>query len=308
MFAGVMKPSTPPRRLRTATRQAIASVFERQDYAALEAIYCYDGGDEFWREKRGPCQRLGIKLAEVLLGRLRPDGRSLYVGAGVAEIPMLAMETMDLGREVAAYNLREEEVTLLNQACKPFAFRFMSGDARAATGRFDHLWIVSVLNDPERFPHLSALSYGQTHPVAFDTVAFAREREEVFAHMKPEKIILPFVQRPHRRYRERLLADEANELEMFFQEFKQVNAGIARHGCLAAGSLGIGRPDWSGNDEDAIRRQRMGDVLHELCRPLAAQNRERFKAHDHVEALFARPERFALAGFEPEVGKLSVFL
>ena len=181
MFTEAMKPSTPPRRLKTATRQAIASVFERQDYAALGAIYCYDGGEEFWREKRGPCQRLGIKLAEVLLGRLRPDGRSLYVGAGVAEIPMLAMETMDLGREVAAYNLREEEVTLLNQACKPFPFRFRSGDARMATGRFDHLWIVSVLNDPERFPHLSALSYGQTHPVAFDTVAFAREREDVSA-------------------------------------------------------------------------------------------------------------------------------
>jgi hypothetical protein len=176
-----MKPSTPRRRLKPATRRAIAGIFERQDYAALGAIYCYEGGEEFWRAKRGPCQRLGIRLAEVLLGRLEPGGRSLYVGAGVAEIPMLAMETMELGRVVAAYNLREEEVVLLNQACKPFPFRFTSGDARAATGRVDHLWIVSVLNDPERFPQLAALSYGQANPVTFDPVAFGREREEVAA-------------------------------------------------------------------------------------------------------------------------------
>jgi hypothetical protein len=176
-----MQRSAPRRRLKAATRRAIAGIFERQDYAALGAIYCYDGGEEFWREKRGPCQRLGIKLAEVLLGRLKPGGRSLYVGAGVAEIPVLAMETMELGRDVAAYNLRQDEVVLLNQACKPFPFRFTYGDARQAAAGVDHLWIVSVLNDPERFPHLAALSYGQADPVTFDPVAFAEERDEVAA-------------------------------------------------------------------------------------------------------------------------------
>jgi len=167
------------RRLKPATRQAIAGIFERQDYAALGAIYCYDGGDEFWQEKRGPCQRLGIELAEVLLGRLRPGGRSLYVGAGVAEIPMLAMETMELDRTVAAYNLRQEEVILLNQACKSFPFEYRCGDAGTAEGTFDHVWIVSVLNDPEQFPELSALSYGKANPVVFDPAAFSREREIV---------------------------------------------------------------------------------------------------------------------------------
>jgi len=174
-----MKGGTPPRRLKSATRQAIAGIFERQDYAALGAIYCYDGGEEFWREKRGPCQRLGVELAEVLLGRLRPGGRSLYVGAGVAEIPMLAMETMELGRTVAAYNLREEEVILLNQACKSFPFEYRYGDAGTAEGIFDHVWIVSVLNDPEQFPELSALSYGKANPAVFDPAAFIREREVV---------------------------------------------------------------------------------------------------------------------------------
>jgi len=176
-----MKPSEPQRRLKSTTRQAIAGIFERQDYAALGAIYCHDGGEEFWQEKRGPCQRLGVELAEVLLGRLRRGGRSLYVGAGVAEIPILAMETMELDRAVAAYNLREAEVILLNQACKSFPFHYRHGDAGAAAGIFDHLWIVSVLNDPERFPELSALSYGQANPAVFDPAAFTRERAEVRA-------------------------------------------------------------------------------------------------------------------------------
>lgn len=167
------------RRLAPETRRAIAAIFERQDYAALGAIYCYEGGEEFWRERRGPCQRLGIKLAEALLGRLPAGGRSLYVGAGVAEIPVLAMEAMELGREVAAFNLRETEVTLLNQACKALPFQFQWGDAGLATGFFDHLWIVSVLNDPERFPELSALSYGTANPVTFDPDAFGRERAKV---------------------------------------------------------------------------------------------------------------------------------
>ncbi len=166
-------------RLQPATRKAIASIFERQDYAALGAIYCYEGGEEFWRQKRGPCQRLGIKLAEVLLGRLTKGGRSLYVGAGVAEIPVLVMEAMELGRELIAYNLRHDEVTLLNQACRSLPFAFIHGDAQAAPGRFDHVWIVSVLNDPERFPNLSALSYGHANPVTFAPPAFSKERDEV---------------------------------------------------------------------------------------------------------------------------------
>ena len=87
--------------LHPATLQSITRIFDALDYAALGAIYCHEGGDAFWEERRGPCQELGIRLAEVLRGRLRPNGRSLYVGAGVAELPMLAMETMDLQRTVA---------------------------------------------------------------------------------------------------------------------------------------------------------------------------------------------------------------
>lgn len=170
-----------PRPLLPQTRAAIAALFKRLDYAALGRIYCDEGGDAFWKAKKGPCQTLGIKLAEMLRGRLKQGGRSLYVGAGVAELPVLAMESMELGRAVVACNLREDEVTMLNQACNDVPFHFIHQDAGDVGGAFDHVWIVSVLNDPERFPELSALSYGRANPVLFDVAAFTQEREAVVA-------------------------------------------------------------------------------------------------------------------------------
>ncbi len=162
-----------------STRQAIAEVFDRLDYKRLESIYCYEGGDEFWRKKREPCRRLGSKVAEALIKKLPPGGRSLYVGAGVTELPALLTEALELQRQVEPYNLRRSEVSILNRACRSLPVRFRAQDASLATGLFDHLWMVSVLNDPERFPHLSPLSYGRADPVTFDPVRFQKERRIV---------------------------------------------------------------------------------------------------------------------------------
>ncbi|TAL08812.1 MAG: hypothetical protein EPO02_12030 [Nitrospirae bacterium] len=167
--------------LRPATLQAIARIFDAVDYGALGPIYCHEGGDAFWEERRGPCQELGSNLAGVLRDRLAPNGRSLYVGAGIAELPLLVMETMELNRTVAAYNLRADEVPLLNNACAGMPFEFQARDAREAVGTFDHLWIVSVLNDPECFPELGSLSSARANPVTFDPDAFAVERRAAFA-------------------------------------------------------------------------------------------------------------------------------
>jgi len=169
------------RRLRPATRAAIAAIFRRLDYRTLGRIYCDEGGDAFWHAKQGPCRRLGIKLAEALRARLPARGHSLYVGAGVAELPVLAMETLELGRTVTACNLRADEVAVLNRACEGFPFRLLHQDAGEVQGIFDHVWMVSVLNDPERFPTLSDLSYGRANPVLFDVAAFTKERDVVVA-------------------------------------------------------------------------------------------------------------------------------
>lgn len=92
---------------------------------------------------------------------------------------MLMMEVGELCRRVDAFNLRQDEVRVLNQATADSGLRFLAGDAGAAMIRVDHLWIVSVLNDPERFPHLSALSYGRAVPLTFDPARFSAERRTV---------------------------------------------------------------------------------------------------------------------------------
>jgi len=162
-------------RLSATTKKEIARMYNSLDYTGLGPIYCDEGGDAFWQDRRGPCQKMGIAIAKELRARLLPHGRSLYVGAGVPEIPVLLMEQLELGRTVCPYNLRKGEVAILNQTGGiPFCF----GSAESATGNFDHLWIVSVLNDPEEFPNLSVLfSYGRADPLAFDTSAFTHERE-----------------------------------------------------------------------------------------------------------------------------------
>jgi hypothetical protein len=163
----------------SVTRRAIKEIFARLDYARLGPIYCDEGGDEFWAAKRGLCQRLGTTVANALFSRLKPGGTSLYVGAGVAEIPPLVMEALDLGRRMVACNLRRQEVQVLNRACTGFPIRFQHQDAGSVKDRVDHLWLVSVLNDPERFPELSVLSYGRANPVTFDARKFLPQQRTV---------------------------------------------------------------------------------------------------------------------------------
>ncbi|HEY7531356.1 MAG TPA: hypothetical protein VH681_01080 [Nitrospiraceae bacterium] len=159
-----------------ATDHAIASVYEQLDYRTLGRVYCYEGGDDFWRAKRRPCIRLGGVVATALRARLGRGGRSLYVGAGVAELPLLMVEVLELHRRVDPYNLRRAEVAVLNRACRAVPVIFRREDASSARGKFDHIWIVSVLNDPERFPQAAALSYGKADPVMFVPQRFERER------------------------------------------------------------------------------------------------------------------------------------
>ena len=168
-------------KLAPATRCLVAEIYGRLDYGALGPVYCYEGGKEFWRAKRRPCECLGSRVAVLLKRKLGRGGRSLYVGAGVAELPALIMETVELGRTVEPYNLRRAEVAALNPACDSIPLTFHAGDAARAQGRFDHLWIVSVLNDPERFPHLSPLSYGRGNPLTLDPLKFGKERRIVRA-------------------------------------------------------------------------------------------------------------------------------
>jgi hypothetical protein len=182
-----------PRRISPVARRAIARIFRRLEYRTLGRVYCYEGGMEFWKAKREPCRRLGIRVGEALLTQLKPGGCSLYVGAGVTELPALLVESLDLRRAVFPYNLRRSEVASLNRTCRDTPLRFYRKDASKAEGRFDHLWIVSILNDPERFPHVAPLSYGRADPVTFNPALFQKERSIVRSIVDccMPKLILP---------------------------------------------------------------------------------------------------------------------
>ena len=168
-------------------------MYNSLDYVALESIYCEEGGEAFWQNRRKPCQKLGTAIAKALRNYLSPYGNSLYVGAGVAEIPSLLMEVIELHRTVFPYNLRQKEVLILNQSAahKKLAFHF--GSAEQAEGPLDHVWIVSVLNDPEQFPSVSSLSYGRADPITFNLETFTQERATILqlTHNCLEKLTRP---------------------------------------------------------------------------------------------------------------------
>lgn len=166
-----------------AAMRAAGAVLAALDWRALGEVYFHWGGEQFWADKRPAVLRLGEALAGALAMRLPRGGRSLWIGAGVAELPVLLAETLALGREVVAANLRAAEVEALNQglaAAAPAAvLRYVAADARTAggDGAFDHVGCVSVFTDPETWPTLSGVSYGRLPPVQVDVERFVAERE-----------------------------------------------------------------------------------------------------------------------------------
>lgn len=157
------------------------------DWQALGEVYFHWGGEQFWAEKAPQVGELGERLARALLPKVRAAGASLWVGAGVAELPVLLAEVMLRGRDVVATNLREREVAVLNAALDKVAselpLRYVAGDAsEVAAGRsFDHLGCISVFTDPETWPVLSDVAYGRVPPVQVDVERFVAEREQARA-------------------------------------------------------------------------------------------------------------------------------
>jgi len=163
-------------------------LFAALDWHALGAIYCDEGGDAFWSERREPTLRMGRVWAAALAKRLPRGGRSLYVGAGVAELPAMLHETRAMGRSVVACNLRAAECAVIAQGLRAIGvsadeLEVVPADVRTLLdgAAFDHLALVSALTDPETWPVSSAVTYGRMPPVLLDVAAFERERGEILA-------------------------------------------------------------------------------------------------------------------------------
>lgn len=171
------------------TQQLIHDVFEALSPESIGEIYCDEGGADFFKTMRPRIIEEGFVWADALAKRLRPlagPKTSLYVGAGIAELPALLTEACDLERKLVVTNLREAECTLLNDALRrcgvaPNRLSFLARDVvECVSGReVSHVSLVSVITDPETYPTVSGLEYGRLPCVMLDVEAFEQERTQI---------------------------------------------------------------------------------------------------------------------------------
>jgi hypothetical protein len=153
--------------------RALTTLESELDWDVLGRLYCWEGGEEFFPpEQVAAIGEAGLVVASALAEELARGGvecgRSLYIGAAVAELVPMLCEHLVLGREVVATNLPGEERTELNRALLATERatgidlpRIDTESLDAVSGVFDHGWIVSVINDPEAFPALHDRLYGR---------------------------------------------------------------------------------------------------------------------------------------------------
>lgn len=161
------------------------------DWARLGACYCEgDARGFFDAARRGALVEAGLALADDVAAALpaRGPGRSLYLGAAVAEVVPILVEALVLGREVAWINLPGAELDELARALEVVGARLGVDLPRPTAGPIehvaarscDHLWMVSVLTDPDAFPALHDALYERAGtPQA--TGRGDRERERALA-------------------------------------------------------------------------------------------------------------------------------
>ena len=140
------------------------------DWEGLGGVYCDAEAPDFFDDERQELVRdVGLEVALDLTAHLPGGGRSLYVGAGVAELVPLCVEALLQERDVRALTLPGREAAELQRAMgaveaaltaergEPVKLPRIEGlrleDAKL-DGPFDHIWCASVLNDPDAFPAL----------------------------------------------------------------------------------------------------------------------------------------------------------
>ena len=142
----------------------LGSIQAELDWERLGRAYCEGDGSSFFdealRERWLDC---GLTVADALAGHLSSgSGRSVYVGAALAELPILLVESIVLAREVVWINVACDEIDELERVVRIVAARFevalplpsLVGIELLPRAAFDHVWLVSVLTDPDHFPAL----------------------------------------------------------------------------------------------------------------------------------------------------------
>ncbi len=157
--------------------EALGAVDAAIDWAAMGELYCHEGGEQFFPpQQREAVRDAGLAFAADLGSLVRPGGRSHYLGAAVAELPIMLFETIVLERKVHWTRLPGLESELLAEAMH---------ELPGPTPRppcpppwpVDHLWCVSVLTDPDAFGALHDQLYERSGGRAGNLEA-ERERAE----------------------------------------------------------------------------------------------------------------------------------
>lgn len=140
--------------------EVLARLDDEIDWDVCASVYCEGDATGFFSPERREAVldaglKLGADVAEALGNR---PGRSLYVGAAIAELAPILMEAIVLGRDVRWQTLKSAESTELARALgavdgslpRPAFARWRGSDV----GPCDHIWMTSVLTDPDAFPAL----------------------------------------------------------------------------------------------------------------------------------------------------------
>ena len=151
---------------------ALSALDAELDWKLLGRSACEGDGSEFFDAAlRERILDTGMRFAEDVgraLGGAR--GRSLYLGAEIAELPLILAEHLVLGRRVEWLNIECDQTTEVARAIQAvsagLAVELPVPRVRALSeiepGSCDHLWMVSVLTDPDNFPALHDALYERT--------------------------------------------------------------------------------------------------------------------------------------------------
>jgi hypothetical protein len=169
---------------------ALGELERELDWSSLEPLYCEGEANGFFSlRRRDTFIDSGLRIAGELadaLAALAPaaPARSLYVGAALAELPLILCERFILGREVRWHNLAGAESAELNRSLAAVEERLAlelprvdTRDAGVVEPRScSHVWMVSVLTDPDRFPALHDALYEKSGDQASGRGDLASER------------------------------------------------------------------------------------------------------------------------------------
>ena len=143
---------------------ALGALLEELDWELLGRSYCEgDGTDFFDDELRARILDDGLLFADDVGGALgMAPGRSLYVGAELAELPVILAEHFVLGRRVEWLNLECAQTSEIARALRAVSAQLglelplpsVRALRELEPAAFDHIWMVSVLTDPDGFPAL----------------------------------------------------------------------------------------------------------------------------------------------------------